>query len=170
MRNAFILLLSVLVLILAGCEQGGDGSAASVASTSDNDGVFFSKVALDEATLDEVRPFVSECQGNKLCVEICHRPPGNPTNSKTKMLPLSATAAHLNHGGPHTEKDYLGACQTEDSGGGSEDPTNEDPTGEDPNGEDPGGGGSDTPAWCVPFIQYDADCDGYNDETGETYI
>jgi hypothetical protein len=39
-------------------------------------------------------------------VEICHIPPGNPSNQMTKCLPLPAIASHLAHG------DLLGACGT----------------------------------------------------------
>ena len=37
-------------------------------------------------------------------VTICHIPPGNPGNAKTKTVSASAVPAHLAHG------DYLGAC------------------------------------------------------------
>ena len=37
-------------------------------------------------------------------VTVCHRPPGNPSNSQTITVASAAVPAHLNHG------DSLGAC------------------------------------------------------------
>ena len=47
-------------------------------------------------------PETPECEEED--VVICHVPPGNPNNAKTKTLPASAIPAHLAHG------DYLGPC------------------------------------------------------------
>jgi hypothetical protein len=38
-------------------------------------------------------------------VAICHRPPGNPDNSRTLTVSVDAAAAHLEHG------DSCGPCQ-----------------------------------------------------------
>ena len=43
-------------------------------------------------------------------VIICHKPPGNPSNSKTMTVPKSALQAHLAHG------DSQGACGSSDDG------------------------------------------------------
>lgn len=44
-------------------------------------------------------------------VQICHRPPGNPDNSKTLSIGASAVAAHLAHG------DTEGPCEGDGGGG-----------------------------------------------------
>ena len=47
-------------------------------------------------------------------VTICHRPPGNPSNSKTLFLPASAISAHMAHG------DKKGECKNEKPDGDKE--------------------------------------------------
>jgi hypothetical protein len=171
---------------LAACNQPTDGSSNSslVGIAGENS----LKVSLDAATLEQITPYVSQCQGHKLCVQICHRPPGNPENSRTLQLPLAATPAHLNHGGPHDQKDYLGACDAADSGGddtgaGSTDGSGTDGSGSgttdgggtDNTGDGTGGGsvtGGSTlpPLWCQTYYDIDQNCDGINDQTGESLL
>lgn len=153
-----------MALAVMGCNTstGGDESKTSAVYTYSSS----EKVSVDEATLEDLAPYASFCQGQKRCVTICHRPPGNPANGKTKVLPLAAIAAHLNHGGPHVDKDYIGACGASEGGGGGSD-------GGDDGGSDgggTGGGGGETPAWCVPYILIDANCDGYVDDNGELLL
>lgn len=137
--------------------------------SDDNSIVHVLKIAYSEATFEQVSAQVGECQGNKLCVHICHLPPGDPQNSKDMILPLKASLAHLEHGGPNLEKDYLGPC----------DQNNPDPI--DDNSDDStdaeGGSSSDSsdaadtvtdiPLWCERYYDLDNNCDGYVDESGE---
>jgi hypothetical protein len=124
------------------------------------------KTYLDEATYEEVSPYVKSCQGNKYCVEICHRPPGNPDNSKTMLLPLKATVAHLHHGGNHEEKDYLGSCHDSEESDSSDDSSSEEV--EDESGGEVGEEPTDeVPAWCETYYDVDQDCDGIRDSDGE---
>jgi hypothetical protein len=119
------------------------------------------------------------CSGNdsgKVCVLICHRPPGNPSNSKTMVLPLPAVFAHLKHGNSKVP-DTIGTCDDpmaedpdmdeeptmgddEDMGEGEE--GDEADEGEDhEDGED-----SDLPTWCQENLEIDSDCDGIGDGPG----
>ena len=59
--------------------------------------VFAHEIKLQEGEADE------DTSGEK--VTLCHIPPGNPDNRKTKTVSADAVAAHLAHG------DYLGACK-----------------------------------------------------------
>lgn len=69
----------------------------------------------------------SDRKKNRVCVQICHRPPGNPENAKTMVLPLRSVFAHLGHGHHHLKGDHFGSCNlesnpdegTEDSASGS---------------------------------------------------
>ncbi|MGE4131943.1 MAG: hypothetical protein AB7F86_09910 [Bdellovibrionales bacterium] len=196
----------LLASALIGCGQSTGSNSESETSPyyTYND-----KMHLDEATLDQITPFVKECGGSqggghdnkgkkkKFCVEVCHRPPGNPSKSKNMELPLSATCAHLHHGGKHEDKDYVGPCFGEDMSGdhGSDDDSSSDDHSSDDNSSDdsssddtvvetPPGDSSppvdseppveeeappvqgDIPAWCVPVIGLDANCDGIEDATG----
>lgn len=65
-------------------------------------------------TLTKVVTDEIDARGDKVSgkVSICHRPPGNPDNSKTLELAASAVAAHLAHG------DTEGACAGDETGGG----------------------------------------------------
>lgn len=106
---------------LTACNQGGGADSQTVqALAADSDLNFaMNKISLDEATFQDVAAHVETCRNGIFCVTICHRPPGDPANSKTMKLPLTAIPAHLNHGSDHHEdKDYVGAC---DAGAGSDD-------------------------------------------------
>jgi hypothetical protein len=162
-----LILLSAFALLTA-CkqEQAGNDALNTIVDGGSNQAA--NKIMLDQATYDQVALYVGECQGHKQCVQICHRPPGNPDNSKTMVLPLKASIAHLNHGGPHEDGDYLGACQTPDGGGGGGTDTGGGGGGTDGGGG--GGGGTvtpDVPLWCQPYHDIDTDCDGIIDSTGE---
>lgn len=176
MKNlyAYIAILSGLGLAAcAGTENSSTANGDSAAASFQQ-----SKTNLDAATLAQIQPYVSECRHHQLCVEICHRPPGNPAHSKTMHLPLAATRAHLHHGGSHhSVKDSLGACGSPTSGGSSDDESSSGgQTGGDV-GTDPGAGTSpatgsatEIPLWCHPYLEVDSNCDGFNDLTGEAYL
>lgn len=146
-----ILVLSAPAALLMGCQEPPNIQDSLVTHILNAD-----KVSLDEATYEQVEPFVSPCQGNKLCVQICHRPPGNPENGHSKQLPLAATKAHLGHG------DYLGSCSPEDT-----DPDGDNGTVNDDDDAGPVDN-DDPPTWCELYHDIDSDCDGYHDETGES--
>jgi uncharacterized membrane protein YgcG len=164
---------ALLAIAAVGCNY--DSGITELDGSNTYDGHIESiglKVSLEDATFEQVAPYVSECRGNKLCVQICHRPPGNPDNSKTMLLPLQATAAHLHHGGAHHERDYLGACDDlgEDNQGGDAEGGGSEGGGSEGGGSEGGGsegGGSEIPLWCQPYVSIDANCDGYIDESGE---
>lgn len=115
----------------------------------------------------------------QICVEVCHRPPGNPKNCKTMHLPLEATVAHLKHGGhKHTEHDYLGRCDGPEGDGGVDVPTptptpspspepTPSPTPAPAPTPVPTPAPEDIPAWCLEHIDVDANCDGFIDQTGD---
>lgn len=171
----------VLALAIAGCKGQGPGSGEDGISAPVPP-VFQQKIYLNEADFEQVAGYVTVCQGKKICISLCHRPPGNPRNARHRVLPLSATAAHLRHGGPDHPRDYLGECLSEDMGEGDVDEPAEEPT-EDPTEdvneeedecemEDPPEDSSEEapeeiPLWCQEVFARDVDCDGIDDETGE---
>ncbi|MCM2280771.1 MAG: hypothetical protein NDI61_02870 [Bdellovibrionaceae bacterium] len=102
---------------LIACNQGGGADSQAVQALAVDSDLNFAmnKISLDEATFQDVAAHVETCRNGIFCVTICHRPPGDPANSKTMSLPLTAIPAHLNHGSDHHEdKDHVGAC---DAGG-----------------------------------------------------
>ncbi|MGE0762033.1 MAG: hypothetical protein AB7N80_02020 [Bdellovibrionales bacterium] len=171
LRFSVVLLYCVGFAACNGTQNGNEQTDVSISSSSENG----QKVALADASHEQLAPHIVECQGSQVCVQICHRPPGNPTNSKDMVLPLRAALAHLDHGGDHEMKDYLGFCSADDSGGelpgddqaeGDEGAPVEDPANEDPVSDDPPGDVSELPLWCQEFLNVDSDCDGYYDSTG----
>ncbi|GIL16282.1 MAG: hypothetical protein BroJett040_00330 [Oligoflexia bacterium] len=185
MRNLLLIGSVAVSMGLIGCNQDGQSGAnqqvLSELNGSQGQGLTTLKVSLDQATLEQVSDYVFECHGNKLCVQICHRPPGDPTNSKTMLLPLAATKTHLHHGGDtHDEKDYLGTCDVEDGGSvdgavdaGADTSTSVDSgTGTDAN-VDTGTGiapGEEVPLWCQSIVELDSNCDGFDDSTGQALL
>src|SRR5690606_16875962 len=97
MRITLMVLLGTAILALPACNEQKLNRLDSESLASDLN----AKINLDTAAYEQVSEYVYECQGGKLCVPICHRPPGHPMNAKTKELPLQASRAHLGHG------DYL---------------------------------------------------------------
>lgn len=216
LKHRFLLALPVaLSLSLAGCETGSQGvSALSTegAPYSQTEPALVNKVLFDEAVLEQIVPHRVDCPANdansgreKVCIRICHIPPGNVGAAREKVLPIAAMRAHVGHG------DYLGSCQS--SEGGTADPTDPtaptdptvpdetpadtmeptapeetptettDPTAPDsssdvsdvftpvPGGEtEDGNSTSDIPLWCEPFADKDANCDGIDDSSGESYF
>lgn len=180
--------LTVTSMVLFGCNGGSENASGEAAqgvagSDSSGDALVQSKVYLEKASFDDVGDHLAECHGkakNQICVQICHRPPGNPDNSKDMVLPLQAISAHLNHGGPnHDHKDYLGFCDEDDGSGGGEDTGGGSDTGGGDDGSTSGGGdeGSTTgsgeeepeiPEWCKLHYDVDNNCDGRDDVTGES--
>lgn len=175
--------LVILFLTVIGCNDGGDSSGGGGHTDDTNDSVAFKqKTNLDEASYDEISDYVALCEGHsdKICVYLCHRPPGNPEKSKNMVLPLTAVQTHLNHHGSHQHKDYLGDCHSQDSTedeGSSEDSddgaetdeesSNADNEGTGDSGLDEDLVGGEIPQWCHDVIDIDTNCDGYNDATME---
>lgn len=155
-----------------------------------------------DALPEDVTRHKVDCQGKnkkdkKICIVVCHRPPGNPSNSKSIVLPLQAVFAHLKHGckNKHTEHDTMGYCELQDDDSGEDSGSNPDNSNDEADNDegsnssdsgsnsgdesdsddgsnpDQGGGdddnGSEIPAWCEMNYDIDSDCDGYNDATGE---
>ena len=183
MKNKIMIL--TLSAVFFGCSGSNvDIPNADIAASSE--GNLSSKAAINvvDATPDELAPHLLECHGKnagKICVQICHRPPGNPANSKTLILPLKASLKHLHHGGPHHEtKDTLGPCEdlqtdvdpviVEDesetdpgTGTGSTDPGTVDTT---VIGDDGIASYADAPIWCQAYYGIDNNCDGVDNFTG----
>lgn len=189
-RIAVSLVFSAFVM--AGCSDNSS-SPSAVSDPATNSATGIQKVSLLSATEQDIALHKVSCRGkskHQICVLICHRPPGNPSNFKELILPLTAMRAHLNHGANHhVDHDVLGSCQVdlpEDDQGG-EDPGEDseaDDSGAGNEGEDSGVGGgdetsdpdgsvspdegADLPVWCQRNLAVDADCDGFNDQTGES--
>lgn len=213
LKHRFLVALPMaLSLSLAGCDTGSQGASMLSADEmpfSQTDSALMNKVLFDEAVLEQIVPHRADCPSStansghvKVCIRICHIPPGNANAAREKVLPIEAMKAHVGHG------DYLGSCQS--SGVGTTDPEQTtdptapeetptqttDPTvpGETPTvpeeptdsdspsdvsdvftpvaGEETGGGNStsDIPLWCEPFVDKDANCDGVDDVSGESYF
>lgn len=130
-------------------KSGGVSDPLSSTSVSSPD----QKAYLASAKCGDVRPHVHSCGHGVRCVEVCHRPPGNPTNQKTMLLPLAATAAHMHHGQHHHgEMDYLGPCRDHGDDSSSDDSSSDDDDGDQAGGGttnpppvDPGGGTTNPP-------------------------
>ncbi len=138
------------VLLIVGCS-----SADSVQGMNEN-GATYEPVSLMKATSEDISANIVDCKSEKkhkkkgkrpqkkqVCLAICHKPPGNPDNSKSKVLPMSAVLAHLEHGGPHHgEHDHLGLCDG-DGEDDMEDVDPDDPTYGNDDGGDEGSSGDD---------------------------
>lgn len=159
MKTSILYTSALLALFtLTACNE----TQTQFVSAKEEDGIVR---ALDRTPLAKVEPEdltgqTTTCRDNKICVEICHRPPGNPENSKTMLLPIAAQLAHLNHGNDAHEHDYLGPCEP------VEPPVTEP---EPPSEEEvlPGDSTEPLPPWCAIIIDIDSNCDGYIDESGE---
>jgi hypothetical protein len=199
-KKYFIFAGTFVLASLVGCKGPSTETSSSVSDQPSMEEMesFLGKIKLDTASIDDLRVYEAECPGNgkkdkKICITICHVPPGNPANARSKVLPLQAIKAHLGHG------DYLGDC-------GGQPPVDPDPTatpeptadptptpvdnpGDDVGNpsptpettpeptESPSPAPDDTddgldviPEWCKPFVEFDMDCDGFNDNTGESYF
>lgn len=77
-----------------------------------------------------------EARGSKVAdkVQICHRPPGNPDNSKTLEVGASAVSAHLGHG------DTEGPCADDGDHGRGRDKDHNDKDHDDKDHDDKGKG------------------------------
>lgn len=138
-RRLFVIgLLSLGVFALPACN--GTGTETSFDSEGSITYPVAQKIYLEEATLEDVANHVATCPNKKsFCVHVCHRPPGNPDNSKDMLLPLKASHAHLHHGNAKHERDYLGFCQPRDMEPGAPPGPSDDPV-----PDDPASGGSDS--------------------------
>lgn len=198
-RLRFFSLSATISLALVACNGSKSGDAtpldlsgSALASDSASYDANHAFPALSKATTVHIQNNLATCskkdKGN-ICVSICHRPPGNPQNSKTLVLPLQATLAHLKHG-HSSHPDTIGVCGENNEGGDDEGGT----SGGSSDGESTSGGGSDDggasgggsddgsvsgggsvdggevtiPPWCRHDI--DSDCDGFHDETGESLL
>jgi hypothetical protein len=186
-------------ILLIGCSAGEQGLVLAengLASFDPNGSIVsYQKVLFDQAVVEQIAPHKADCPSSerssknaKVCIRICHIPPGNPKAARQKILPIQAMRAHVGHG------DFLGPCEDGGSGlppsgevpEGGGNPSQEEypPTeatpvpGESapeatptpsppPSGEQSGG---QVPKWCADFIQIDSNCDGINDSTGESYF
>ncbi|MBY0314251.1 MAG: hypothetical protein K2Q26_01940 [Bdellovibrionales bacterium] len=171
--------VGVTVLVTVGCSNNSPSDSAPM-SLAGSEGGAIQKVSLSSATEADIVQHKVSCHGKSkhlICIQVCHRPPGNPSQWKEMILPLKATMAHLKHGGPHHDQhDFLGLCEDSpaddesggddgsgsvpDSGGGSGETGGDSP--------DDGGDVSTLPIWCERNLAIDADCDGFNDQTGES--
>ncbi len=187
MKNSLNVAASLVFAIgLSGCNGSAEDSASS---NSAGDAVSMQKIYVDQAMLEQIAPHKKECKGSnanqKVCVEICHRPPGNPQKGKSKIMPLAAINGHGCGGNKNShDSDYMGPCHSEDDDSGddgsSDDSSNDNGSSDDDSsddqqgGGDTGGGGGSTsgeiPAWCVPYVNIDANCDGVIDSNGEPYL
>lgn len=204
----------VFSFILASCNGAEnntaaiDSSATSIDTASTSDAEDNTYPTIMKAQSQDISRHLAQCSKKdkgKMCIVICHRPPGNPSNSKTMVLPLEATLAHLRHG--HSDHpDTVGSCEDDDNdhgGGGSCDDDEDD--GEDSGGGDSTSGGSTSggettggstsggetsggestggttggdgsgddgeitiPEWCLVKYEFDKNCDGFDDATGES--
>ena len=104
-------LCSVLTIgAMIGCSpQNGSNSSTQQPSlntsdqTATNQSLFTQKVYVEEAQVQDIKLAKTDCEPSddsspKVCVKICHVPPGNPQNKSEKIISLSALKAHLNHG------------------------------------------------------------------------
>ena len=121
-------------------------------------------VQYDQATSDDIAQHIEECNGKsgKICVQICHKPPGNPDNDHSKTLSLKASLAHLGHG------DTLGDCVDQQPDPEPDpDPAPEPDPEPEPTPTPTPTPAPDLPPWCLENIEIDADCDGFTDDDGE---
>ena len=84
-----------------------DGKQVHVRGIFEGDDVFAHEIKLqedEEDDDDEIEPRVSACGATSGKITICHVPPGNPDNAKTKSISVDAWPAHAGHG------DYCGPC------------------------------------------------------------
>jgi hypothetical protein len=157
-----ILNISALLglLIPAACSETQFVSADKEGSLNHD----LDKTPLSKVSSGDLTGQTTTCRDNKICVEICHRPPGDPENSKTMLLPIAAQLAHLNHGNDANEQDYLGPCDASDEA--PIPPVVDNPPVEPPEVL-PGDSTEPLPPWCAIIIDIDSNCDGYMDESGE---
>lgn len=204
-------LLAIAMQFTLACVQ--EGSSENQTLNSEATGVIdgatnssdalqvLAKILVDEAEIEDLALHKVQCKlkkdESKICIEICHLPPGNPENGKDMVIPLEALKAHLNHGSDHhLDKDFLGKCQVEVvidpiveepvvtdpvvidpiveepvvTDPATDVPVVVDPVLEEPVVDVPEDGTVVTqpvPNWCLPFVELDNNCDGIVDATGE---
>ena len=174
MRKWRIVLLFLPVFLISCVDENGNPVSEEFIQYND--------VSLMKASSADISDnVVSADEVDGVRIVICHRPPGNPANEKTKELPLSAIKAHLNHGhADEGDEDHLGECHEDDGDDNDDDGSDDDGSDDDGSGDDgsdddgsgdDGSGGEDPdgelPVWCEANLDIDADCDGINDETGQ---
>ena len=138
-----------MLLVLAACNENQEVPENTVEKINEFLGIE-KPVQYDEATSADMAEHVEECNGKsgKICVQICHKPPGNPENDHSKTLSLKASLAHIGHG------DTLGDCHDHEPEPDPEPTPSPTPA-------------PDLPPWCLENIEIDADCDGYTDDDNE---
>lgn len=135
MRGLLIFILKVFILFFyllfsTGCES----EDIIVVNNEVGEPVITEKINLLNATPLDIEEYIIDCGDServKLCLLICHVPPGNPMAAHSKVLPLSASLAHLRHHSKNKKKrketfDYLGECSGSDAGSGDESDSTED--------------------------------------------
>lgn len=176
MKHSLLKMAALLIATVAISACNSSGNEAEPGSENSVDGaISMQKIYVDQATLEQIAPHKKECKGadkdHKICVEICHRPPGNPSKGKSKVLPLGAVCAHLNHGHSNIkDADYVGPCHQEDDDNSSDDGAADDDSGDEGGSGSDDNSGGDIPAWCQPYIDIDSDCDGIIDATGDPLL
>lgn len=183
-----------IALSQTGCmpeqQSSSDSTSLATANTENENAnnsqsaeLLFRKIFVNEAELEQIKPHKVECPNDqskgkpRICIQICHVPPGNPQEAKDKVIPLQALNAHLNHGPDHLEdRDYLGKCAAPIDPVQPTDPAQlADPTQPSDQAEptiDPSQP-SDLaviPLWCQSYIEIDSNCDGYDDVTGDPLL
>ncbi|MCB0392042.1 MAG: hypothetical protein KDD58_12170 [Bdellovibrionales bacterium] len=146
---------------------------------------------MDDQELEAVTEACPADSHKEDCVVICHIPPGNPTKSKTLLIPHSALNAHIHHGSDkHRHHDFVGGCdqlpelEIDHSHPGCNEKNNDkNPHCSNINDDDNNNSGEteeendntsnnddsktdDQPLYCDPITERDLDCDGIDDESG----
>jgi hypothetical protein len=175
-----------LLLLLQGCAPSGGqiedtALPANQSESSELSSLAMQKIYVSEAYLEQIKPNKADCpqekshNSTKICIRICHVPPGNSSEAHIKVIPLEALSAHLNHGHNNLEdQDYLGDClkdvpmdlaPIDITNGTITDGTTDSGT------DVTTGSVTDViPLWCQAYIDVDQNCDGYNDLTGDPLL
>ena len=98
-----LIVLAFISVVITACNGNisGEGSS-SIDLVQESNGADASlaqnkRIYLKNASESDFIPYTVEYEGVDKLV-ICHVPPGNPLNFKTKMIGAASLAAHLNHG------------------------------------------------------------------------
>lgn len=115
MRITFLKLVALFtgLFLMTSCNSGDQANSLGSASLNESS-TSTSSISLMKASAQDIAFNQVNCASDndkQVCVAICHKPPGNPDNSKSMVLPLPAVLAHIKHGcASHAEHDHLGLC------------------------------------------------------------